>query len=81
LERTTNWRQQIAPTAGAEKEYRMNGPGQMRRRAIRAVAAGAALLLRPLAPAYPASIERRPDGTLLAKAQESAQPDSPPFSN
>ena len=59
----------------------MNCPGQTWRRAIRAVAAGATLLLSPLTSAYPASIERRPDGTLLAKAQESAQPDSPPFSN
>ena len=46
----------------------MNGPGQTWRRAIRAVAAGAALL-SALTPAHPASIERRPDGTLLVKAQ------------
>ena len=47
----------------------MNGPGQTCRRAIRAVAAGAALLLSALTPAHPASIERPPDGTLLVKAQ------------
>ena len=47
----------------------MNGPGQTCRRAIRAVAAGAALLLSALTPAHPASIERRSDGTLLVKAQ------------
>jgi hypothetical protein len=47
----------------------MNGPGQTWRRAIRAVSAGAALLLSALTPAHPASIERRPDGTLLVKAQ------------
>jgi hypothetical protein len=33
------------------------------------VAAGATLLLSPLTSAYPASIERRPDGPLLVKAQ------------
>jgi len=33
------------------------------------VAAGATLLLSPLTSAYPASIERRPDGTLLVKAR------------
>jgi len=47
----------------------VNCPGQTWRRAIRAVAAGATLLLSPLTSAYPASIERRPDGTLLVKAR------------
>ena len=47
----------------------MNGPGQTWRRGIRAGAAGAALLLSALTPVHPASIERRPDGTLLVKAQ------------
>jgi hypothetical protein len=47
----------------------MNDPGQTWRRAIRAVAAGTALLLSALTPAHPASIERRADGTLVVKAQ------------
>jgi hypothetical protein len=60
----------IASTIGLRRrEFRMNGPGQTSLRAIRAVAAGAALLLNALTPAHPASIERRPDGTLLVKAQ------------